>query len=110
MTDTFTWRATSQTSGTATGGVRRAQFGDGYSQSAADGINPLSRSYHVSFTGPKAQMQQIADFMDAHVGVSFYWTAPFGGRGYYQCDEYSDANEGADVFTITATFKQVFQP
>ncbi len=48
MTDTFTWPATSQSTGTTTAAVKRAKFGDGYAQAAADGLNATSRSYHCS--------------------------------------------------------------
>ncbi|WP_439444434.1 phage tail protein [Xanthomonas translucens pv. translucens] len=110
MTDTFRWRPTTESSGKATGAVRRAKFGDGYAQTAPDGINSVTRSYSLSFTGMKPQMAEIVSFLEAHVGRSFFWTPPFGGQGYYQCDEFSDTNNGGLVFTITATFEQTFQP
>ncbi|WP_115560012.1 phage tail protein [Xanthomonas arboricola] len=109
MADVFPWNPTSQSSGTATGVVRRAGFGDGYSQSVAEGINPLSRSYQVTFTGPKSRMEEIAAFLDAHIGRSFLWTPRIGGQGYYQCDGYSDRGEGAAMLSISATFEQKFQ-
>ncbi|MBO9766522.1 MULTISPECIES: phage tail protein [Xanthomonas] len=110
MADVFPWMPTSQSGGTATGQVSRARFGDGYSQSVADGINPISRSYQLTFTGPKAQMEQIAAFLDAHVGRSFLWTPRIGGQGYYQCDGYSDRGEGGEMLSISTTFEQAFQP
>lgn len=70
----------------------------------------MSRSYSLSFSGGKSEIAQIVAFIDAHVGVSFLWSPPFGGQGYYQCDGYTDSNEGGDVFTIAATFQQTFQP
>jgi phage-related protein len=110
MADVFPWTPTSQSSGTATGVVRRAAFGDGYSQSVADGINPISRSYQVTFTGPEARMKEIAAFIDAHIGRSFLWTPRIGDEGYYQCDGYSDRGEGGAMLSISATFEQHFQP
>lgn len=110
MADVFPWKPTSQSSGTATGVVRRAVFGDSYSQSAADGINPIKRSYQVTFTGPESRMEEIAAFIDAHIGHSFLWTPRIGGQGFYQCDGYSDRGEGGAMLSISATFEQTFQP
>ncbi|HYG07650.1 MAG TPA: phage tail protein [Stenotrophomonas sp.] len=110
MTDTFTWRATTQSSGTATGKVSRANFGDGYSQSSADGINSVSRSWQVSFTDRESVVQAIADFLHAHVGRSFLWKPPLAAQGYYWCDAHSVSDNGRGVYTLTATFQQTFQP
>ncbi|MCD0280456.1 phage tail protein [Xanthomonas melonis] len=110
MADVFPWKPTSQSSGTATGAVRRAAFGDGYSQSVAEGINPISRSYQLTFTGTDSEMQEIAAFIDSHIGRSFLWTPRIGGQGYYQCDGYSDRGEGGEMLSISATFEQHFQP
>lgn len=110
MADTFAWKPTTSTRGTATGKVARAQFGDGYSQSSPDGINSISRSYDVSFTAHESVIAAIAAFIDAHVGVSFNFTHPIHGTGLFQCDSYNDSNNGADMWTLTATFQQSFQP
>jgi len=110
MADVFPWKPTSQSGGTATGIVRRAAFGDGYSQSVPDGINPISRSYQLTFTGPEEQMKQITAFIDAHIGRSFIWTPRIGAQGFYQCDGYSDRGEGGSMLSISATFQQSFQP
>ena len=109
MTDTFSWVPTSTSRATSTGLVRRAQFGDGYAQSIADGINPMSRAYDLTFTGSSALISQIAAFLDAHVGVSFFFAHPIHGTGLYYCDSYSDSGEGL-TYTLTATFQQTFQP
>lgn len=111
MTDVFTWRATAQSSnGTTSGKVDRAQYGDGYSQSSPDGINPISRSWQVSFTDRESVIQAIADFLDAHMGRSFLWKPPLAAQGFYQCDTHTASDNGRGVYTLTATFQQTFQP
>lgn len=110
MADTFTWVPTTTSRATATGRVRRAQFGDGYAQSSRDGLNAIGRSCDVSFTGQKAVIAAIAAFIDAHLGVSFNFAHPLHGPGLYQCDGYSDSNDGGVMWTLTATFQQQFQP
>lgn len=109
MTDTFSWKATSQSSGSATASVRRAKFGDGYSQQVAEGINSVARKYQVSFVAPKAVVTEIIAFLDAHAGMSFLWAGPWG-TGLYYCDTYTDSHLGGLTYSVTATFEQTFQP
>jgi len=110
MADRFTWCATKQSSGEVNGVVRRARFGDGYAQSAADGINPILRRWSVEFVGKKDRIQEIVNFLDSHVGVSFIWDAPFFGDGYFYCDTYNPSPNGFRLYTLTATFEQIYQP
>ncbi|MCI2243777.1 phage tail protein [Xanthomonas sp. PPL568] len=110
MADTFIWLPTTASRTTTAGRVRRAQFGDNYAQSSRDGLNAISRSPEVTFTGQEAVITAIAAFIDAHLGVSFNFTHPLHGPGLYQCDGYSDSNDGAGMWTLTATFQQTFQP
>ena len=109
MTDTFIWKATSQSSGSASASVKRAKFGDGYAQSAADGINAVSRQYQLSFIATKVVIAEIIAFLDAHAGSSFMWNGPWG-TGLYFCDTYTDSHLGGLIYSVTATFEQTFQP
>lgn len=110
MADRFTWCPTKQSSGEVNGVVRRAQFGDGYAQSSASGINPILRRWTVEFVGTKVKIQEIVNFLDSHVGTSFVWDAPFFGDGYFYCDTYSPSPNGFRLYTLTATFEQTYQP
>lgn len=110
MTDTFTWQTQSGNTGTETGKVRKAQFGDGYAQRVADGINPLTRSWPFKWSGPKAPAFAIRDFLRAHIGVSFFWTAPNDTQQLYTCDTWTINDEGGPIYTITATFEQFNSP
>lgn len=110
MADLFTWCATTSTTGESVGSVRRAQFGDGYAQSSANGINPNRRSWSVTFVGITSRTTEIIQFLDSHVGKSFLWDSPIYGNALFYCDTYSLAANGNGVWTITATFEQTYQP
>lgn len=110
MADRFTWCATKQSTGQVTSSIKRAQFGDGYAQSVADGINPLKRIWNVEFVGNKQRAQEIVNFLDSHVGKSFIWEVPFFGDAYFYCDTYNPAPNGNRLWTVTATFEQTYQP
>ncbi|KAF1016174.1 MAG: hypothetical protein GAK31_01663 [Stenotrophomonas maltophilia] len=109
MADTFTWVPTSTGGSTIKDSVKRAQFGDGYRQTAADGINPRARSYSLTFTGPKAQIDQIIAFLDAHVGRSFLWQSP-RGLLMFECTAQGEPFPTGLTHSLTATFEQAFQP
>lgn len=110
MADVFTWCATTSSSGESNGSVRRAQFGDGYSQSSANGINHNRRSWSLVFTGDRARTLEIISFLDSHVGKSFLWDSPLYGEKLFYCDTYAINPNGNDVWSITATFEQTYQP
>ncbi len=113
MPDTFTHCATPDTNGTVTLRTRVAQFGDGYSQAVADGINNNVNAWALTFRGLLADMRPIAAFLDAHAGyVSFYWTPPglTAVQGLYRAPSYTLQPGGADTWTLQTTFQQVFAP
>lgn len=112
MTETFTWRTIGQPQGTVT--LRRlvAQFGDGYRQAAGDGINNKVQSWPVQCVGrDAAEAKAIVEFFDRHHGYkSFYWTPPLGERGLFEVVTYNPSPVGGGIYTISATFQQVFKP
>jgi phage-related protein len=110
MTDTFTWATQGGNQGTENARVRKAQFGDGYAQKVPDGINSLVRSWPFKWSGPKADVFAIRDFLRAHIGQAFYWTAPNDTQQLYTTDSWTVNDEGGIVYTITATFDQWFAP
>src|SRR5450830_1187494 len=107
-TETFTWRANSGVNGPIKFRVLSAQMGDGYEQTASDGINAKSGSWPLTFTGNKALISQIKAFLDRHAGwKAFYWREPFGELILVKTpDGYAPKDVGADVYTLTVTFKQ----
>jgi phage-related protein len=110
MTQTFTWvPAVSGLSGDTTLAVRKAQFGDGYAQRAADGLNNRSSSYSLTFIGDAAKISAIFAFLDARAGAeAFYWTPLLRQQSLFTCEKYTEPTKDGDVYTITATFDQTF--
>ncbi|MDQ2820477.1 MAG: phage tail protein [Pseudomonadota bacterium] len=110
-TQTFTWVPVIEPTGTGTYRVLRAQFGDGYAQTAADGINNKSQTWPLQFRGTAAKITPIRDFLDACSGYqAFFWTPPLGAQGYYRCASYTLKPLGAGKYELAATFEQAFQP
>lgn len=110
-TPTFTWVPTGQPSGEVKFRVRKAQFGDGYSQTVADGINNRAQSWPLTFTGSKSQMQAIAAFLDERGGwQSFNWMPPAGVAGLYRAETYNLSPMGGPIYQLTTTFQEVFAP
>lgn len=112
MADTFNYCAVPDPTGTITLRTRKAQFGDGYVQSVADGINNKVRQWPLTFRGTASKIGDIAAFLDAHTGaISFLWTppAPNSTQGYFTCESYTLQANGASVYTLTATFQEVFR-
>lgn len=110
MTDTFTAVPLVEPKGTVTLRQRKAQFGDGYQQRVQDGINAVVKTWPLTFIGSAAVITPLCTFFETHVGVSFYWTPPLGVQGYYQVAAYDLVPHGNDVYTLSATFEQVFKP
>ena len=110
MVDVFTWCATNSSSGDSNASVRHAQFGDGYAQSSANGINPNRRTWNLAFTGDNSRTLEIVSFLDSHVGKSFLWDSPIYGEKNFYCDTYAINPNGNNIWTITATFEQTYQP
>ncbi|MBF6029680.1 phage tail protein [Pseudomonas sp. P115] len=110
-TETFSWTPDKEPTGTTTFRVKSAKFGDGYEQTAEDGINNKSESWPLTFTGQKAKIAQIKAFLNRHKGaIAFSWTEPFGENLLIKCKEYQSSNKGGSVYTLAATFEQAFHP
>ncbi|WP_036170342.1 phage tail protein [Massilia sp. 9096] len=111
MTQTFTWAPDAKPTGTTTFRVLKAQFGDGYAQTAQDGINNKSESWPVTFTEDVSIVAGIKAFLDALGGAaSFQWTPPNSVPGFYKCDSYSMKQVDGAIWQLSATFNQSFQP
>jgi phage-related protein len=97
----------------------RAEFGDGYLQSVADGINPFREVWPLSFTNrPKAQIDAIKALLDATNGNQyFYWTPPEETpltptpKKWFMTDEgYAYGKSGPDAYSISFTIERTFNP
>ncbi|WP_329767987.1 phage tail protein [Stenotrophomonas muris] len=111
MKETFDWPVRVGVQGSGRFAVLSASFGDGYSQTAADGLNNERQQWPVSFVGYGADIAPILAFLRARKGAeSFLWTPPLGQQGLYTCKEYNVTAHGNDAHTLSATFEQTFQP
>ncbi|PRC93094.1 phage tail protein [Solimicrobium silvestre] len=108
---TFTWKPISETTGSTQFRVLKAPFGDGYAQTAADGINNKSESWPLSFIAKSNVIIEIKAFLDSLKGAqSFQWTPPLSKSILVQAGDYQITPNGGDVWTLTVTFEQSFQP
>lgn len=114
MTDTFTWRRyVAEPSGETTFSVAKAQYGDGYSQTAAAGLNNALETWTLDFEGHRVadDLGPIETFLRAHAGAtSFYWSPPNGVQGFYRCTALKRTDLGDGWMRLSVTFEQNFQP
>ena len=93
-------------------------FGDGYEQRIANGINSIKETYSVSFKNrAKDDIDDIVNFFDAQAGVSkFDFTIPgtnaIGAEQTIKvvCDDYTTNFEYDNFYTVTASFRRVYEP
>lgn len=109
MTETFTWRVETGTSGSGEFKVDTAQFGDGYSQDSATGLNPERQSWPVSVSGYQSQLAPIIAFIRTNF-LGFNWKPPFGIMGQYKCTKWNLSPNGGDHWTLNMQFEQTYRP
>lgn len=109
---TFTWVPSYAGTGKETKlKLRKAQFGDGYAQRSARGINNIGQIWQVALNN-RGQVEK--DAIEAYLkaastGVSFSWTPPGEATSVKViCEEWSVTPIVAGYFTINAVFEQVF--
>lgn len=101
----------SGTSKATTAAVNTAQFGDGYSQRARDGINSISRSLSLSWESLTfAQATQLDDFFSEHAGdQSFLYQLPGDAvQRTWVCSSWKNGYEWGLGGSFSATLQEVF--
>jgi phage-related protein len=92
--------------------ILKADFGDGYGQTALDGLNTEVEEWDLSFKDyPAADVTTITDFLDARANnESFLWTAPgdLVEKKWKQLDEYETTFPGHETMTLKVTLKRVY--
>ena len=94
-----------------------AEFGDGYEQRIANGINNLKQKFNVSFaTREKAEIDDIVGFFESTNGVTaFNFTfADTNASGNEETvkvyvTQFSQNWDYDDYYTLNATFKRVYE-
>ncbi|GAB5100494.1 phage tail protein [Caballeronia sp. HLA56] len=111
---TFTWSPMLGAEGTTHYRVRTVQFGDGYSQAVPDGIRNIADTWPLRFVGDGQEIQAIRAFLDSTRGSEpFLWTPPLRIRGLFRVDAQPGIQTralGADLYQLSVTFKEVFEP
>jgi phage-related protein len=103
--------------------VRVAKFGDGYEQRVRFGINSNPQTWTLKFDNRSdSEAGQIEAFLESCGGWdSFYWQPPgYANELKFVCRQWSKspvrgtgtATNGSlqAIWTINATFEQVFEP
>lgn len=91
--------------------IQKADFGDGYTQSALEGINPIRKVLDLEWPVLSADdCKAIMDFLDAQAGVTpFAYQLPGeSSPTHYTCETYAEYHNGAGLCKVTATFRQSF--
>ncbi|BCM12235.1 phage tail protein [Ralstonia solanacearum] len=105
----FTWSPLIEPTGETKFSTRAAQFGDGYSQVVANGINNKADTWPLSFAGNSTYLAPIKAFLDGLFGVrSFLWTPPLRTQGLFRAGSYTVSPKGGDVYQLDVTFTEVF--
>ena len=112
MADTFTWVPDDGLGGNIKHDINKVQFGDGYAQRSPIGFNAKSQDWALKFDRPQSEIAAIEAFIDAHAGISFFWTPPKVGAVplYFTCEQYNTNIRSSGQATLTARFEQSFQP
>lgn len=87
-----------------------AQFGDGYKQMIADGINNIRQEWSLVYTYPTADIDVIESFLNNTNGVDpFTWTPPRGTQSTYRITDAGFKREVANFGyeKITVSFERV---
>lgn len=109
MAQTFKWKVERDIDPSIDYRVITTQFGDGYKQTSADGINTKTEQYNVKVHAFATEAKAIMDFFDAHQGwKSFFWTPPLGTLSLYTCANPKPTPQGGGLYAITGTFVKSF--
>ncbi|MCP9269858.1 phage tail protein [Xenorhabdus sp. XENO-1] len=108
----FKWRTQIQDSpsGEFKHRVKSIEFGDGYKQVVADGINSETQLWPYSYLGAKEEVAPIFQFIRNHTAKSFIWRPPFGEKGLYRVksDSITMTPMAGGIMKISAIFEQAF--
>ena len=97
--------------------VLKVQFGDGYEQRVAEGINNINESYAVTLNNrPKAEIDDVIAFLDSLNGVTaFNFTIPDTNAGGSEttikvvCEDYGLTYNNDEGYSCAATFRRVYE-
>ena len=90
--------------------VLKAEFGDGYSQRVAEGINPIKMEVNLTWSFlTLANVGTLKTFFRANVGINFDYQLPQEAAARkWICETWEESTVAAGVYTLTARFVEVF--
>ena len=97
--------------------IFKTEFGDGYEQRLANGINNLVESYSIAFNNrTKEEIDDIIAFFENKGGVTaFTYTVPDTNESGNEvaikvvCSDWKKTYTFGDYYSATATFKRVYE-
>ena len=97
--------------------IHSITYGDGFEQRIANGINNLKQEFSINFaTRLKADIDDIADFLELKGGVTpFDYTYAdsneSGGEKTVKvvCDSWDQTWEYAEYYSLSCTFRRVYE-
>lgn len=92
--------------------VLESQFGDGYAQRVADGINNVNVAWTLNFDArTEDEAAALIAFLDAMGGWQpFVWIDPNGLLAMWVCQDYGSNRTSPQLYQVTATLTRVFTP
>lgn len=110
--DEFTWVPDWNARESANATINRAQFGDGYVQRQARGMNPFVIKWELSFANrDDDEISAIRAFLIAREGVTaFTWTPPGEEQAKFICTSFGRVKAGYQVGSFNMTFELVYEP
>ena len=93
--------------------TRRVVFGDGYESRVIFGLNQNPKAYQLTFEVSETDADTIETFLDARAVDSdaFDFTPPGeASSSKFVCESWSKSIPYLNRATISATFRQVFEP
>lgn len=93
--------------------VRRANFGDGYSQRSGDGLNALSRKLQANFQVlTYAEAKTLLDFFEERKGyLPFMWTPPDETVArQWIAPSWKKTYTGKRITDVSVTLEETFDP
>ena len=106
----FTWWPDGSTPESSKPRVKKAQFGDGYSQRAGDGINTDLKQWSLSFSNrAEADIDLICAFLEGKGATTAFTFQPPKNASEVSviCESWTRDERAIDFCTVRATFKQV---
>lgn len=111
MADVFNYMPSKSFQKATKARVKKAQFGDGYSQRLVDGINSIINEWSINFTSKSiSEINNIVQFFETNNGASYFLWTPPGESTQYKviCQEWSKTYDSHISASLSAKFEQVF--